>query len=38
MDNIRLGNKNATDDEVIEAAKLANCRLYGVGRFNRIGY
>ncbi len=25
MDNIRLGNKNATDDEVIEAAKLANC-------------
>lgn len=25
MDNIRLGNKNATDDEVIKAAKLANC-------------
>ncbi len=25
MDNIRLGNKNATDDEVVEAAKLANC-------------
>ena len=25
MDNIRLGNKNATDDEVKKAAKLANC-------------
>ena len=25
IDNIRLGNKNATDDEVIKAAKLANC-------------
>lgn len=25
VDNIRLGNKNATDDEVIKAAKLANC-------------
>lgn len=25
MDNIRLGNKNATDDEIIKAAKLANC-------------
>lgn len=25
MDNIRLGNKNATDEEVIKAAKLANC-------------
>ena len=25
MDNIRLGNKNATDDEVMKAAKLANC-------------
>ena len=25
MDNIRLGNKNATDEQVIEAAKLANC-------------
>lgn len=28
MDNIRLGNKNATDDEVIEAAKLANCHSF----------
>ena len=25
MENIRLGRKNATDDEVIEAAKLARC-------------
>lgn len=25
MENIRLGRKNASDDEVIEAAKLANC-------------
>ena len=25
LENIRFGNKNATDDEVIEAAKLANC-------------
>ena len=25
MDNIRLGNKNTTDEQVIEAAKLANC-------------
>ncbi|QZT38097.1 ABC transporter ATP-binding protein/permease [Halosquirtibacter xylanolyticus] len=25
MDNIRLGKKNATDNEVIEAAKLAQC-------------
>ena len=25
MENIRIGNKNATDDEVKEAARLANC-------------
>lgn len=25
MENIRLGRKNATDDEVLEAARLANC-------------
>ena len=25
MENIRIGNKNASDDEVIYAAKLANC-------------
>lgn len=25
MENIRIGNKNASDEEVIEAAKLANC-------------
>lgn len=25
MENIRIGNKNATDEEVIEAARLANC-------------
>lgn len=25
MENIRLGNKNSTDKEVIDAAKLANC-------------
>lgn len=25
MENIRIGRKNATDEEVIEAAKLANC-------------
>lgn len=25
MENIRIGNKNASDDEVINAAKLANC-------------
>lgn len=25
MENIRIGRKDATDDEVIEAAKLANC-------------
>lgn len=25
MENIRLGNKNATDEEVLAAAKLANC-------------
>lgn len=25
MENIRVGNKNATDEEVKEAARLANC-------------
>lgn len=25
MDNIRIGRKNASDEEIIEAAKLANC-------------
>ena len=25
LENIRIGNKNATDEEVIKAAKLANC-------------
>ncbi|MDO5714701.1 MAG: ABC transporter ATP-binding protein [Tissierellia bacterium] len=28
MENIRLGNKNATDEEVIEAAKLAHCHEF----------
>lgn len=28
LENIRLGNKNATDKEVIEAAKLANCHEF----------
>lgn len=27
MENIRIGNKNASDDEVKEAAKLANCEF-----------
>lgn len=25
MENIRIGNKDATDEEVLAAAKLANC-------------
>ncbi len=25
MENIRIGNKNATDEEVLAAARLANC-------------
>ncbi len=28
MENIRIGNKNATDEEVIEAARLANCHEF----------
>lgn len=28
MENIRIGNKNATDEEVIAAAKMANCHPF----------
>ena len=28
MENIRLGRKNATDEEVLEAARLANCDAF----------
>lgn len=28
MDNIRIGRKNATDEEVIQAARLANCEEF----------
>ncbi|RDY23468.1 ABC transporter ATP-binding protein [Romboutsia maritimum] len=31
MENIRLGKKEATDDEVIKAAKLANCHEFIIG-------
>ncbi|MTI47242.1 MAG: ABC transporter ATP-binding protein [Firmicutes bacterium] len=34
MENIRLGNKDATDDEVINAAKLANCHDFIVNLEN----
>lgn len=28
MENIRLGKKNATDEEVLQAARLANCEEF----------
>src|SRR5699024_2931743 len=32
MENIRIGRKDATDEEVIAAARLANCEEFEIGR------